>query len=117
MQCLECQTPIKGRSDKKFCSDACRVHYHNKISADYSTLKRSIHLILNRNRKILKKINDQGIKTMSKTELVTLEYNFDYHTSVFYSSNQKTYYYCYDYGYCHLGDEKLLVVKSNKKGV
>jgi len=65
----------------------------------------------------MKKLVDSGKSTIMKTELLARDYNFDYHTSIFHSSNMKTYYYCYDYGYCMLGDEKLLVVKSNKKGI
>ncbi len=117
MKCLECQIPIKGRSDKRFCSDTCRVHHHNKISASFNSLKKQTHIILNQNRKILKKINDLGIKSINKKDLVNHDFNFDYHTSVFQTLNQKTYFYCYDYGYCQLGDEKLLIEKSNKKGI
>lgn len=117
MQCLECNTPMKGRSDKKFCSDACRVYYHNNLSADYSALKRKVHIVLNQNRKILKRQIDKGMKTIGKTELASLDFNFDYHTSIFLSSNSKTYYYSYDYGFCHLEEDKLLLVKRSKKGI
>ena len=117
MKCLECQTPIVGRSDKRFCSDICRVRHHNKLSASFNSLKRQTHIILNQNRKILKKINDLGIKTISKKDLINHNFNFDYHTSVFHSPVNEIYYYCYDYGYCQLADNKLLVIKSNITGV
>ena len=29
-RCLECNDVLHGRSDKKFCSDACRNTYNNK---------------------------------------------------------------------------------------
>ena len=30
--CKQCQKPIfEGRSDKKFCSDKCRLYYHNNL--------------------------------------------------------------------------------------
>lgn len=29
--CLNCGTPIYGRSDKKFCSHNCRAYYNNII--------------------------------------------------------------------------------------
>lgn len=32
--CLECGEKIKGRADKKFCSDQCRVAYNNKLNRD-----------------------------------------------------------------------------------
>lgn len=117
MKCLECQIPIKGRSDKRFCSDICRVRHHNKLSVSFNSLKRQTHIILNQNRKVLKKIVDSGKTTILKSELLAKDYNFDYHTSQFHSASQKTSFYCYDYGFCKLGDEKLLVVKSKKKGL
>ena len=33
-KCLECGTVLKGRSDKKFCSDYCRNTYNNKVNRD-----------------------------------------------------------------------------------
>ena len=30
--CLECGDKLFGRIDKKFCSDACRNAYNNKIN-------------------------------------------------------------------------------------
>ena len=32
--CPECGDKLKGRADKKFCSDACRNAYNNKLNSD-----------------------------------------------------------------------------------
>ena len=33
-KCLECESPLVGRVDKKFCSDYCRNSYNNKINTN-----------------------------------------------------------------------------------
>ena len=33
-ECLECGEPLKGRVDKKFCSDYCRNSHNNKVNKD-----------------------------------------------------------------------------------
>ena len=33
-ECLECREPVKGRVDKKFCSDYCRNAYNNNVNKD-----------------------------------------------------------------------------------
>ena len=30
MTCLNCESPTKGRSDKKFCTDLCRSQFNNQ---------------------------------------------------------------------------------------
>ena len=31
-QCLECDEPLFGRVDKKFCNDQCRNAYNNRVN-------------------------------------------------------------------------------------
>jgi len=52
-QCLECGDPVKGRIDKKFCSDYCRNAYNNKVNKDSKNLIRNINNRLRKNHKIL----------------------------------------------------------------
>ncbi len=47
--CLECEEAIKGREDKKFCSDGCRNAYNNKINKDSTNFMRNVN---NKLRKI-----------------------------------------------------------------
>jgi hypothetical protein len=32
--CLNCNEKLVGRTDKKFCSDYCRTHYHNALNKE-----------------------------------------------------------------------------------
>ena len=40
-QCLECGTAIRGRADKKFCSDQCRNQYNNTLNRDANNYVRN----------------------------------------------------------------------------
>jgi hypothetical protein len=33
-KCKQCERLVVGRSDKKFCSDACRIDHHNQQKKD-----------------------------------------------------------------------------------
>ncbi len=52
-KCLECGEPLMGKVDKKFCSDACRNAYNNKLNSDSTALMRNINYILRRGRLVL----------------------------------------------------------------
>ena len=74
--CLECQEPIKGRIDKKFCSDYCRNTYNNSVAKDSKNLIRNINNRLKRNYKILSELNVQGVpvlKAETKYEFLCID--------------------------------------------
>ena len=56
-ECLECKEPVKGRVDKKFCSDYCRNAYNNNVNKDSKNLIRNINNRLRKNYKILSDLN------------------------------------------------------------
>lgn len=44
--CLSCGETITGRTDKKFCSDSCRVYFNNrKYREKYLTRSRNVYLV------------------------------------------------------------------------
>lgn len=111
--CLECGDTIKGRQDKKFCSDACRVTYNNKIRGHDINYVRNINNILRKNRRILMELNPEGKARVSRDRLISAGFDFNYFTSMYTTKEGAHYYYCYDQGY--LSIEKgfcLLVVKK-----
>ena len=60
-RCLECGEMLHGRTDKKFCSDACRNTYNNKLkSVAGSQYVRKVNGILKRNRNIMAELNPEG---------------------------------------------------------
>jgi len=110
--CLECKTELVGRSDKKFCSDACRIAYHNRVKLEHQKSIKEINAILKSNFTILGKIIQSGMPKTAKEMLAKAGFNFTYHTNTYTTGRGNTYYYCYDYGYCFLDDETVLVVKK-----
>lgn len=51
--CPCCGRPVLGRSDKKFCGDACRSHYFRSQNEAFLVSIRQVDSILKRNRRIL----------------------------------------------------------------
>jgi len=111
--CLECGEPIKGRIDKKFCSDYCRNAYNNKVNKDSKNLVRNINNHLRKNYAILSKLNVSGKTSLPKSKL--LEHNFDFSlfTSMYTTKNGNVYYYVYDQGYLKLENDYILLIKKD----
>ena len=52
-ECIECHEPFQGRSDKKFCSPACKDNYYNKLKAQTKKEIGIIDSALKRNQRII----------------------------------------------------------------
>lgn len=111
-QCIECGITIHGRVDKKFCSDSCRNAYNNKSRLAETALMQKINNILKRNRQILKELTPEGKAKTSLKKLMELGFSFEYHTSTYTTKTGNTYYFCYEYGYLALEDNKFALVKK-----
>lgn len=98
-QCLECQTPLRGRADKKFCSDACRNSYNNRQNSDANNLMRNVNNTLRKNRRILADLNPEGKSRVHRETMARKGFNFNYFTNIYQTKSGKTYYFCYDQGY------------------
>ena len=115
-KCLECGDPIKGRVDKKFCSDQCRNTFNNRQNSDEVNYVRNINHILRKNRRIMEKLNPKGLTRVTKQQLVNKGFNFDYFTHTYTTKTEKNIYiYCYDYGYRILENDEYLIVIDKKK--
>ena len=99
--CRFCNSPLQGRSDKKFCNNNCRNFYHNKNKSRRRSSIRKINIILKRNFKILEKLYGDSRKTPTVEEAEILEMNFDltYSTHSVTDKAGRKVTYCYDYGY------------------
>ncbi len=111
--CLACGIEIKGRDDKKFCSDYCRNSYNNKNNRDSKNLIRNTNNRLRKNYKILSDLNKSGKTKITRSKL--LEHNFDFNlfTSIYTTKTQNTYFYVYDQGYLSLEKEHYLLIKKD----
>jgi predicted nucleic acid-binding Zn ribbon protein len=112
-KCLECEHPIQGRKDKKFCSDACRNAYHNRTKADATQYIRTVNARLAKNRRILEELNTKGKTKKHRDQLLKLGFDFDYLTHFYVTRSGDRYHFCYEQGYLELGEGFLLLVKRD----
>ena len=112
--CLDCQLPLKGRADQKFCSQHCRNNYNNEHKNPLQDPVKAINKILRKNREILKKLNPDGKTKISKQQLLNRGFRFDYFTHLYQNKKGNTYHFCYEYGYLSLENEEYLLVTEYK---
>lgn len=112
MNCLECNEKIVGRSDKKFCNDACRNAYNNKQNKDSNNVMRNINNKLRKNYRILASINISGKTKTTKNELINMGFDFSYITQIKTYKNGSEYKFIYNQGYKTLDNDNLLLIKN-----
>lgn len=110
-KCIECARPVYGRADKKFCSDACRSAYNNRLTGGSDKYVRKVNRILKRNHSILLQMNPEGKTKTYKEKLFKAGFDFDYCTNTYVTKDGKEYRFCYDQGYLMLGSDYVLLVK------
>ena len=103
-KCPDCGEPIKGRTDKKFCSDLCRDAFNNKLNSDTTNYVRNVNNILKRNWKILSELNPNETVKVHKDKLTEKGFNFHYYTNVYTTKKGAVYHFCYEQGYLPLDD-------------
>jgi hypothetical protein len=92
-KCLECSDLLHGRTDKKFCSDACRNTYNNKLkSVAGSQYVRKINGILKRNRNIMAELNPEGKIRIHKSRLLKKSFDFGFITNLYTTKTGTVYY-------------------------
>jgi predicted nucleic acid-binding Zn ribbon protein len=109
--CPECGEKIIGRSDKKFCSDACRNAYNNALNKDSKNLVRNINNRLRKNYRILETLNTKDKTKVKKNTLLKHGFSFQYFTSEYVTKAGTIYKYVYDQGYLALDNDWYLLVK------
>jgi len=109
--CLDCNSPLHGRIDKKFCDDQCRSSYNNEIKAANNGMIKSVNLILKRNRDILEKLNLGEETKVSGSKLMASGFHFNYHTHSYINHNGSICTFCYEYGYIRLSNDEYLLIK------
>jgi hypothetical protein len=113
-ECLECEELLKGRIDKKFCSDYCRNSFNNRVNKDSKNLIRNINNRLRKNYKILSEINTTGKTKVTRTKLYDKGFDFQFFTSIYTTKTRNTYFYIYDEGYLPLENETFLLIKKER---
>lgn len=114
--CKECGEALVGRTDKRFCSDACRnlFHYHaNNAPINYV---RNVVNILKRNRRVLSELNkgQDGKAKVHREKMVERGYNFLYHTNIYRTKAGNTYVFCFEHGYLELSESWFMLVRRDE---
>ena len=113
--CPECEKPVFGRIDMKFCSDGCRNAYYNKTNAVTTNYVRNVNKILSKNRRILTLLNPDGKKKTHRDQLLKNGFDFEYYTNTYKTKAGDLYHFCYEQGYLLLDDGfVLLVTRKNE---
>jgi len=115
-KCLECYEQLRGRADQKFCNDQCRSAFNNRQLVDSNKVIRSINRILKKNYSILSALNPEGKTTIHLSDLQKKGYRFDYFTCSYLGRNNRSYFFCYDMGYCELENSKVILVRRDLNG-
>jgi hypothetical protein len=113
--CLDCGEIIKGRADKKFCSDLCRNNYNNKLNADSTNYVRNVNNILRKNRRIIEELVPNGKANVNKSKLLEKGFDFTYYTNTYKTQKGVVYFFCYEYGYLPLENDFYFLVKRGEK--
>ena len=113
-KCPECGEPIKGRADKKFCSDMCRNSFNNKLNSDTNNYVRNVNNILRKNRRILEELIPQETAKASKAKLSQKGFDFSFYTNVYTTKKGVKYYFCYEYGYLPIEGDYYFLVKRKE---
>ncbi len=109
--CLNCKQPLFGRRDKKFCNDFCRNNYNNQLNRDRVEVVRNTNNRLRKNYRILEKIIEAKKRSVSKTELHFLDFDFNFITEVVETKTDSIR-YVYDLGYQVLDTDTYLILEK-----
>ena len=97
--CLECGDRIGyGRSDRKFCCDACKNRFHNRHAMSSRRYRQKVCLALDRNYDILESLRKTSIRSIGMADLENMGFNRNYFTSYVKRSTREMF-MCYDIKY------------------
>lgn len=114
--CLDCGDILRGRSDKKFCSDSCRNNYNNNLNKDITSFVRNVHAVLRRNRKILADLHQSGKYKFHIDVLDLAGFSFNFITQLVESDDGTICRFCFEFGYRELPNNYVELIKSNTVG-
>jgi predicted nucleic acid-binding Zn ribbon protein len=81
-KCLECERPVFGRADKKFCSDGCHNAYNNKNKAAATNYIRNVNNLLAKNRRILLAFSPSDKAKKHRDQLLNKDIGNDFYLIV-----------------------------------
>jgi len=112
-KCPVCESAIRGRSDKRFCSTKCKSidQYERRQQSERFYL--GVDAQLKTNRKLLKRYNRSGFTTIRKSELLKDGFDPNFFTHYWKNKKGEVYLFVYEFGFLdkkHNGKEKYVLV-------
>jgi len=112
--CPECNEPIVGRIDKKFCSDQCRNSYNNRENRKMTNYIRNVNTKLQKNRRVLDDFVPDEKATVHKEMLLKKGFDFNFFTNIYTTKTGKVYYFCYEMGYLPIENDFYAIVRRHE---
>ncbi len=95
--CLTCNSKFTGRSDKKFCNDACKNEYHNQVNSVKKPFEKLQLSAARKNHGILSKLETLGKEKIALEELELYGFDFEGFTGVRILDKGKFLLSCFDF--------------------
>ena len=111
--CRLCKAPLQGRSDKIFCTLACKNEYHLRLRRATARAVVETDKILHRNRSILLEVMGKNTtrKNVTWQTLDKKKFNRRYMTGCYLNSQHKTYYIIYDFAWMEFSSGNVLIIR------
>jgi len=110
--CIQCDEPLYGRSDQRFCSTSYRSHYHNHKREGENKTFYATHKHLITNYKMLSKILEQHPHIASINQLSRFGFVASKITEIeLEGPNTRPVFYLYDIGFRYLDQKHIEVFK------
>jgi hypothetical protein len=112
-KCPVCHTEVVGRSDKVYCSPACKSSQQYEERLEQEAFFFEVDRQLKKNRRILRKYNQVGMTTLRQEVLLAEGFNPRFFTHYWKNGKGKVYFFCYEFGFLNLqeqGKEKFVLV-------
>ena len=98
-RCLNCGSPISGRSDKLFCCGRCKNEWHNKMTGSEKRKRDKVFSALWRNYKILEMLVESEEHTPQISTLVSEGFRPEFITGYQRLHTGREEYRCFDISY------------------
>ncbi|WP_055436642.1 hypothetical protein [Lacinutrix algicola] len=112
--CLQCDSELTGRTDKKFCDSQCKSAYqYQRAKKEPERFYNKVDNQLKLNRKILKEYNKGGKVTVRTEVLNKRGFNPNFFTHYWKNKRGEVYLFVYEFGFFKLNEnnkEKYLLV-------
>ncbi len=117
-QCPQCGVEVRGRSDKLYCSLACKNAYSLATRRATRDAVAEIDGYLHRNREILAMLMGEVENLeIDRMALTRTGFRYEFHTSIYYDKEGKLCHTVYDYAWVDCSVERIQLVRKKDTDV